>query len=846
MLRRVAVTAVLAFMIAPRAPAEPPSVWFLNARRTGPDNVYLTVGGTRSTPPTAPDEVRLAWSWSGDSDEPLYPNTTLTRYLTPEHPGKKARPWILDGELTAFPTLGIGSGHELFLTATDHGEAQAWADLLDGIEAAYRQSMPDVAPEQRFEVLQIGIFGECIIQSWPLSPDETNPGWTAFDLPGHARPSRAGGFNYVDPAGVPESSDVKTIRVSRFLRWAEGPSSCLGKSTGQTLRLFPMPDTEAPAPRSDFFLSIRGVEIRKLDFFDLAPLPWTSAVRSGGPARQAELSAQAVPSAEQRSTAAAGQPFDLCKAQGTEKVCEADRKIRRRLYTWNSAGEPLPALGVRVTRACEAILTDKFLAGGETPHPCTDAGAWQRAPAGVYLADFAGDLVLNENPRIVSRLAEGELVQWLSETGPGTRVSFSLPDGTTVRLEFPGPDVPPDDVPHPGSGDAAGPWPSWLPYLAVILLLGVLVVVLVRKRVRPVREADSSLYRLLETEQDLPARTNHLEEQVRSDAEETSSELHARLDEYGKQLKSHEVTIAKLEDTIQSELMELRRQLRALSEKSEVCEATLARIETSSSTAPASAWDVFTQELEGLDAAERKRVDQTLLAASDLGRWIDLLRPLLDDLDHDLAAPAMPRNLPPPARKEWDRSYEAVRGFAARDAAVCRRPVPDADPKTVADLLQEAGWLDQSLPVGERLRRHLAPPDERGRLDEVTLALQYLLEAFPIEQLEAVERKSLRQELKERLEAARLPGDFHQLIEEAAAGLGLGYRAVRYYQTRISQEGFDFLEKAHSAISLSSRVGFSATTDPGMVVVVRLSRVFLFEEKTGEWVSGHACIAESS
>ncbi len=194
-------------------------------------------------------------------------------------------------------------------------------------------------------------------------------------------------------------------------------------------------------------------------------------------------------------------------------------------------------------------------------------------------------------------------------------------------------------------------------------------------------------------------------------------------------------------------------------------------------------------------------------------------------------------------------------GFAARDAAVCWRllgntgseaePSPDPDPETVADFLQEAGWLDQSLSVGERLRHHLAPPDERGRLNEVALALQYLLEAFPIEHIEVIgERKTFRHELEARLQAARLPVDFHQLMEEAAAGFGLRYRAVRYYKTRIGQEGFDFLEKAHNSISLSRRVGFSAATEQG--VVVRLSGIFLLEEKTEVWVSGHAYIAESA
>jgi hypothetical protein len=845
--RRWAAITVLALSGVSEASAEAPGVWFLNARRTGPDFVYLSVGGTRSAPPAARDDVRLGWSWSGDSDDTLYPNRTLTRYVRSEHPEKQAKTWTLEGG-AGFPPLALGPGGELLLIATERSEAPGWAEVLDGVEAAYRQSV--FAPEERFATLEIGKFGECIVRSRPLDPGETVSGWGPFDLEAHARPSRAGGFHHVDPADAPAAAEVKPLRIVRFLRWLEGPCS---EATGRrTLRLFPVPPAEKKLGSDFFFTTDAGVV--DSGFFDLAPDDWTAAGRSRTRPRPTVLAVEAFLTSDQRSAALSGEPVDLCRARGMEAACAADRRLRRQLYTWNSSGSQGTAVGERLGQACEAALVP-FL-GEETSNLCSGTDGWQRNLGGIYRTGYVGDLVLHEAPGIVSRWDADGQVKWIAQTDAGMDISFSLPDTTRVRLRvFFEPDDASSSLENGETGAAAMPdlsarlWGPWLLYLAVPLLLGVLVLLLWRPR-RP---------RIVVSEQ-LAAGPLGEAEPAAKRPSSFEHELRASLEAQSRQLDSLRQEVTRSEEALHEELRELRARMRSMGEQLQAQQGQLEthreqlrRLEVPSVAGSSNPWFDFREELEGLDEAERRRIAGTIAAMGDLGQWIHVLLPLLEGMDRDPEAPALSRDLPPPARKEWERSFDILRAFARRDATVYRGlrrngqdpgSGVDREPAAAAEMLDRAGLLDRSRPLGERLRHHLAPPDARGRLGEVTLALQYVLEAFPIEHLEGESPNALRRDLEDRLRTTGLPADFHQLVQDAASGLGLRYQAVRYYRVRVGQEGFPFLDREHSTISLSKRVGYSAATDPG--IVVRLSELFLFEEMTGKRISGHAQIAESA
>ena len=123
-------------------------------------------------------------------------------------------------------------------------------------------------------------------------------------------------------------------------------------------------------------------------------------------------------------------------------------------------------------------------------------------------------------------------------------------------------------------------------------------------------------------------------------------------------------------------------------------------------------------------------------------------------------------------------------------------------------------------------------------------ALQYLYEAFPIEQLQPAEHKALRTGLATAMAAADLPADPHLLIAGLAAGLGLDYRPVPYYRARLDQPELAFIGRHLATVALSARVGYDAGTEPG--VVVRLAQPFLFDAATGEYRIGQALIDEEA
>ncbi len=276
------------------------------------------------------------------------------------------------------------------------------------------------------------------------------------------------------------------------------------------------------------------------------------------------------------------------------------------------------------------------------------------------------------------------------------------------------------------------------------------------------------------------------------------------------------------------------------------------------------------REIAALAGSERRRLAAGLEAAGQLGDWIDRLWPVLESAA-GRGTSAIAAGLSPAAAGEWRSAEQALRGFCRLDTAALRRlgrriasagngtgtgsglegapagglgcPERSAPEAAVPNggFLESAGLLAGERPLTERLRRYLEPFDHLGRLGEVILALQYLLEAYPVEQLPRDRRSRLRRELAATLRRAGLEPDFHRLVTRIAAGVGLRYRPVRYYRSRTDQSEYAFVRQQVSPISLSARVGFDATTE--REVIVRLERPFFAQMSTDIYHAGHACVA---
>ncbi len=417
---------VLALSSAPLAAQEPPGAWFLNAHGTGGDYVYFSVGGNAEVPPQDSREVLLGWSWddAGTAVE-RYPGSVPARYRPSSLSGKQSRQWYADVRRSGIPRLGIGPGRELLLLGDDERTtelAMRWAEVLDSAEAAYRHSSPDLAGSERRGVIEIGQVGRCTIRSVPV--EGRAPGWSTLRLPGHARPSRSGGYYYVDPfegQRVPR----RPIDVQRFLRVLDGPGDCGGR--GLDLSLMPAPREEDFHP--PYFVVLSGVELRPSGFLDLEPTPRSPAVRTlariQGTARE-QINIASWP-------AAGAQGVDLCRAPFMETLCLKDLRIREQLATATVADR-------RVAGPLVAGCRDFFdrLDAVPSPHPCTDPGAW-RSSVGVYRTGYTGDLVLRERPGLKSRMNAAGEVQWLwtGSQAPDRTAVFPLADGTRIELDVP-------------------------------------------------------------------------------------------------------------------------------------------------------------------------------------------------------------------------------------------------------------------------------------------------------------------------------------------------------------------------------------------------------------------------
>ncbi len=251
-------------------------------------------------------------------------------------------------------------------------------------------------------------------------------------------------------------------------------------------------------------------------------------------------------------------------------------------------------------------------------------------------------------------------------------------------------------------------------------------------------------------------------------------------------------------------------------------------------------------ELAELTGDERRPLT-AFEAAGRLGDWIDRLWPALQDAA-GLDVESIAGSLPEPAAAEWCQATRTLKAFSGPEAAAFRRLDRWASGAATSDrppeplelaFLEETGLLAGERPLAERLRRYLEPFDHLGRLGEITLALQYLLEAFPIEQLSKDQRSQIRHGLSQADLGA--DGDFHLLVARIAGGVGLRYRPVRYYKSRTDQSDCAFVRQQVSPISLSERVGFEATADKA--TIVRLGRPFFFQLDTGIYYAGHAHVA---
>lgn len=278
------------------------------------------------------------------------------------------------------------------------------------------------------------------------------------------------------------------------------------------------------------------------------------------------------------------------------------------------------------------------------------------------------------------------------------------------------------------------------------------------------------------------------------------------------------------------------------------------------------------EEVARLEPGEaRETFVRALESLGQLGFWIRCLWSALQQLFGSFREIVDP--LPEPARQEWLGAFRCLRSFELVDAPVFRRVARwNGD-----GFLAEADW--KLLDLEDRMRAHLVRPGDQGivtqaewaflessglaseksllvnrvqsyliqrgkpgRLGEVCLALQYLVEAFPKEHVGGSRRSEVDQHLRATLTSASLPPDFHSLIRSAAEGTGFIYRPVPYYRSRLDDSHFAFIERSVGAIDLAERIGIAVDlADP--YVIVRLDSPFFFAARDDVYYTGRACIA---
>ncbi len=874
-------------------------VWFLNARGTGGDDdrQRLAVGGEDGKPPAARDEVCLGWVWSEPRpDIDPYPDAA---------PGVFHRPeirWSLtaDGATVEpascrppaaevpFPRLGIGPAGELWLLEPAE-QRSAWADLLHAVEAAYRQSIPPPAEgASPLDEMTVGALGRCAIRSLPVDPRTRLDRWLPLELPGHARPSVAGGDLYIatetgdDRTSTGQAAaETEMVRVRRFLRWVA--PDCLADGEIGTLRLFPLPSpaddppggppgggTEGEDNGDGHFLTVAEVEWQRLELFELDPEDWSPGIRRLAAARSAAGGAEGVPATlrlgpEERQQVG-GPPFDLCRLESLGELCRHNERARRQLYTAipdPQADPSWPAERLAAIQGACAAALGGHTAGGdggaeEARDACATATLWRRPLAGPLVAGFRGERVISRQP-LIRETWDGDELEWRLETDAGnllaafaqvSELRVDLLDGSrpTIAVETSMGETSPDAARGSQTSPRAsqGTWQAWGIGLAIALsVLASLLALRALSRSPPApppKPSPEALERrieeiverrvaaILDDPSVIAPRVDARLESAVGDAgggiEERAAELRAELDA---DLRQRSETLRQeLAAGVEGHQRTLRCEAQSLSEG----------LHRDLESLPAG-FETLRCEIGELEPEERQRLGAALEAAGRLGDWIDRLWLPLEKR-------VLP-DLPETANREWRQAEQTLRRFAL-EAVTLRRlarmaaGAPGGTPPSAA----ETAWLDDSgllgrRPLPERLQRYLEPFDHPGRLGEVTLALQYLLEAYPVEQLPADGRSELHRELGSALRDARLEEDFHRLVETAAAGIGLRYRPLCYYKSRIDHRDCAFARQQVSPISLTERVGFAAATEP--TVIVRLERPFFFQLDSGVYYAGHAHVA---
>ena len=861
-----------------------PGIWLLEPAGTADTDRRLVVGGTVQEPPESDEQICLGWSWSDPTPElELYPDDDAGTFKG------SAITWssnaASDPSLTSacrldhftFPKLGLGPADELWILAPPDQPTQrsSWADLLHATEAFWRQSTSAPLAEQT-----IGTLEGCRVRSLPVTSDTRLDRWSPFELAAQ-----------VGTGGDTEASGDNTelLRTRRFLWWVEPLTSggdCATASGGAELRLFPLNDTgddpedtdatEGPGPETQHLLTVAEVEWQRLKFSELDPADWSPGVRrllalpvpEGAP----EQDPQIRPTAPQRQALLDGRPFDLCEVAGFGKLCARNARARRQLYTAVDDSQteiPWPEDARRRTQeACQRVLGS---ASANTT-ACSQVDLWQQPIAGGLIADFKGELLVAREPKIRESWHDGA-VEWRFVPDEDPRqVLASLPDLQIELLDGSSVSIPTSDLLDASDQEWLA-WQRWALGAGLVMAFAALVFTLLARRQGPpgsmtdssAREELESLIENIidrrlknsETSSGTPtadaqlsgaANEYHLRDLVQRLAAEAVEE---RLNLHAEDIRQQATAQARqLVDTAQ----ELEEQLQESSTKlGEELRGSLLHEAQSLSVGlhqdhreQASPFDRLCRELAELPEEEHGPLSAALEAAGQLGDWIDRLWPALQTVVGDLEA--LPRSLPDPAADEWRQAIRALETFSRIDAAALRqlhrgphdsRQVPLDGAETA--FFEQVGLFADDRPLAERMKRYLAPFDHLGRLGEVTLALQYLVEAYPIEQLAKDQRSRLRQALAEVHRPTDCEQDFHSLIARIAAGVGLRYRPVRYYKSRTDQSDYAFVRQQISPISLSERVGFEATTEK--TIIVRLGRPFFFQLSSDIYYAGHARVA---
>ncbi len=849
--------------------AELPGVWFLNAGETSTDRVRISVGGTATRPPTSMDQVLMGWTFADESAPILFPGEedgSISKAWTNIYESSEPVKWRVENVEPPFPDLLAGPGGELWLAPGFGGGAEDWRwhDLLDAVEAAYRHTELATPNERRGE-RTIGRLGSCDVISMAVTSPPDRKSWIPKELPGRARASVTRGHYYTASGEIDDKA--KDVQVERFQRWMvdRNTNGACMEEQGD-LQLFLIPDLLEEA----YLLTVPSVRVESADFFDLNPQldTWNPGSRELDPLSDPGETTIVLSPAQ---LANGGPDFDLCTLQRIAPLCQRQENLRSRLYTTTEDSSIPPRFANMLQDRCLKTLPQTA-----PQNACQVSEAWNQQPYASYRVGYEGDLRLA--PTLVEAWEEGRVppegdkrgVSWrfdppvasLEELGDG--FSFHLLDSTQVRIELPAPSPAPAETSIRGflAGVALG--------ISLALLLAFLNwwqqrtnTGKLRKQMKGLRTRLTRLERLYrEVDQS----------QVKTVADIGSQEqqphhlaaIEEQLEELSQLLKIQEERIGEFEssqglrDDLKQELVEWQ----AIKKRADETVSPLSRcsenqlLERSdgerfreSSGDQARRREQFARlraEIEALGSEGREKLEAAFAAGDALGIWINQLWPVISGISGSEIPQGLIRELPEPAAREWQDSYQELQDFVAGEATVFRCLIgrSQAEPSSPAsDFLEHAGWLDNSPDLRERIRNYLEPYGEAGRLSRITLALQYLVEAYPIEHRSREERKVFRDNLAQALQEAALEIDFHQLLGTIAAGIDLIYRPVRYYSSHYDDPKFDFIKGQIDSISLSERLGFEAKTDP--TLIVRLKRPFFFEGGSGIFYAGHALVGRS-